>query len=274
MASTNPFDQTINTNLPGTTGGLINQTNTNTLPGVVPTSATTGTGDTYNAFGSSPTMDAFGFSPVTRTPTLDETVSGQFNKLTASDNPLMTMGRTMAKQEMNKKGLLNSSMAIGAADAAAYQTALPIAQAHAGTYKAVGDMNQNAQNQALQTNTGSLNDAAKVNMDAWAKTAAANMDAANKSMLGNIEANYKTLVQANTSASSMYEKSMQNITDISMSADLDQTGKTNAIQTQLKMLETSLAMLGKMNNLGLGDLLTFNYDSGTGGVTNTGVAGQ
>jgi hypothetical protein len=219
-------------------------------------------------------MDAFGFTPVTRTPDAKETVSGQFNDLIKSDNPLITMGRTMAKQEMNKKGLLNSSMAIGAADAAAYQTALPIAQADAGTYKAVGDMNQNAQNQALQTNASALNDASKVNTDAFLKMATANMDAANKSSLANIEANYKTLVQANTSASEMYNTTMQNITDISKDPDMEGDAKTNAVQTQLKMLETSLAMIGKMNNLGLGDLLTFNYDAATGAVTNTGTAGQ
>ena len=274
MASTNLFDQTIKTDLPSMTGGLINQTNTATTAPLTPTTGTTGTGDKYNSFTQAPTMDAYGFTPVTRTPNANETVAGQFNSLTQNENPLMTMSRTMAKQQMNQKGLLNSSMALGAADAAAYQAALPIAQADAGTYKAVGDMNQNAQNQALQTNTAALNDASKVNMDSFAKVAGANMDAANKSTLANIEANYKTLVQANTSASSMYEKSMQNITDISMSADLEPEAKTNAIQTQLKMLETSLAMLGKMNNLGLGDLLTFNYDADSGGVTNTGTAGQ
>ena len=257
MASTNLFDQTVKTDLPNMTGGLINQTNTSTTTPLIPGQSTTASGDKYNSFTQSPTMDAYGFTAVTRTPDANETVSGQFNDLIKSDNPLITMGRTMAKQEMNKKGLLNSSMAIGAADAAAYQTALPIAQADAATYKGVADMNQNAQNQALQSNTAALNDAAKVNIDAWAKTASANMDAANKSTLANIEANYKTLVQANTSVSDYYAKAMQNVTDISMSADMDATAKQNAINTQLAQLQTYLGMQEKMTNLNYGDLLNF-----------------
>ena len=257
MASTNPWDQTIKTDLPNMTGGLINQTATPTAPATTPSMATTATGDKYNAMPTAPTMPTYGFTSVTRTPDAKETVSGQFNELIKSDNPLITMGRTMAKQEMNKKGLLNSSMAIGAADAAAYQTALPIAQADASTYKSVADLNQNSQNQALQTNTNALNDGAKINLDAWVKTAASNMDSANKSTLANIEANYKTLVQANTSVSDYYAKAMQNISDLSMSPDLDATGKTNAINTQLAQLQTYLDMQEKMTNLNYGDLLSF-----------------
>jgi len=273
MASTNIFDQTIPANQANTTGGLINHTGATTPVSTVPTTGTSATGDPMNMLTTAPKMESYGFTPVTRTPNANETVAGQFNALTKSDNPLMTMGRTMAKQEMNKKGLLNSSMAIGAAEAAAYQTALPIAQADAGTYKAVGDMNQNAQNQALQTNTGTLNEASKANLQVWGELAKSNLDAANKASLSNIEANYKTLVQANTSASDMYSKTMQNITDISMSADLDAAAKTAAVQTQLAMLDTSLNMLGKMNALNLGDMLNFSYNSSTGGVTNYGTAG-
>lgn len=249
--------------------GLINAGSMNTAL----SQGTTATGDKFNQI-SAPTQNTFGYNAGQRTvDPAKETVAGQFNALTQSDNPLITMGRTMAKQEMNKKGLLNSSMAIGAADAAAYQTALPIAQADAKTYSDNADRNLAYTNDALKTNTGSLNDSAKMNMSAAMEASKSNLDAANKMSLANIQSSYETLIQANQSASDMYAKTMQNITDISMSADLDATAKTNAINTQLAMLDTSLQMVGKMNDLGLGDLLNFNYNAGNGTVANYGTAG-
>jgi len=49
------------------------------------------------------------------------------NDLTSKNSPLMQQARTQAKQASNQKGLLNSSMAVQAGEAAAYNAALPIA---------------------------------------------------------------------------------------------------------------------------------------------------
>ena len=238
----NPYD-------PTNPNGLINST--------VPSVGTNATGDKTPVLNTPPVLGVGD-----RTLGANETVAGQFNNLTSKDNPLMTMGRTMAKQQMNGKGLLNSSMAIGAADAAAYQTALPIAQADAAANKAAGDMSYQ-----------SKYDASKTNLSAWMDTAKTNMDANTKTSLGNIEAKYKILMGANSTAMDTYSKAMQNIADISNSADLDAVAKSNAINTQLQVLDSSMQLLSKINGLNYGDLLNFNYNSGTGGVTNTGTAG-
>ena len=47
-----------------------------------------------------------------------ETTAGQVESLLSKNNPLMQRARTMALQQMNQRGLVNSSMAIGASQAA------------------------------------------------------------------------------------------------------------------------------------------------------------
>jgi hypothetical protein len=83
-----------------------------------------------------------------------DTVAGQFNNLTSQGSPLMTMARTNAKQQALGRGLLNSSMAVGAGEVAAYQAALPIAQQDASHNLQQGMANQQVQNQASQFNAG------------------------------------------------------------------------------------------------------------------------
>lgn len=74
-------------------------------------------------------------------------VANQFNNLIADDSPLMQMARTSALQGMNQRGTMNSSMTQTAADLAAYQAALPIAQQDASTYATSDLAAQNAYNQ-------------------------------------------------------------------------------------------------------------------------------
>jgi hypothetical protein len=71
--------------------------------------------------------------PKTYTPGEDAFVSNQLTKLLTSGNPYLERARTKALAGANRRGLLNSSMALGAGEAAAIDAALPIAQADAGT---------------------------------------------------------------------------------------------------------------------------------------------
>lgn len=61
-------------------------------------------------------------------------VSNQLNSLIAQDSPYIQMARTRAAQVANERGLVNSSMAAGAGEAAAIDRAMPIAQQDADTY--------------------------------------------------------------------------------------------------------------------------------------------
>ncbi len=84
--------------------------------------------------------------------TLDEnkdTVEGRVAGLINKNSALMQNAATKARQASNSKGLINSSMAIGDAQRAVYDVALPIASQDANTSFQTKALNQSAGNQAL-----------------------------------------------------------------------------------------------------------------------------
>lgn len=68
-----------------------------------------------------------------------DTVQGQLGSMLGSDSPLMKQAATMGKQQANQRGLLNSSMGVGAAQNAMIRNAMPAAQQDAG---ALQDLNK------------------------------------------------------------------------------------------------------------------------------------
>ncbi len=84
-------------------------------------------------------------------------VSGRLKGLLATDNPLMQQARTTGLQQANRRGLLNSSMAVGAAQAEMLRTAVPIASqeaAQAATKELTG-MTTGAQERIASESVGS-----------------------------------------------------------------------------------------------------------------------
>jgi hypothetical protein len=73
-----------------------------------------------------------------------ETVAGQLNTLLSSESPYVKLARSKALETANQRGLLNTSIAAGAGEKAAIESALPIAQQDAQTYAASGLSAQNA----------------------------------------------------------------------------------------------------------------------------------
>lgn len=78
-----------------------------------------------------------------------DTVEGRVRGIIAKNSPLMQSAATRATQQSNSKGLLNSSMAIGDAQRAVYDVALPIASQDASTSFQSKALNQQAGNTAL-----------------------------------------------------------------------------------------------------------------------------
>jgi len=89
------------------------------------------------------------------------TVQGQLTGMLAKDSPLFQRAETRSLQQMNERGLTNSSMAVGAGQAAVIDAATPIAQQDANTFASAGQFNANAKNTAAIQNTGMLNDSFK-----------------------------------------------------------------------------------------------------------------
>lgn len=93
-------------------------------------------------------IDAVG-GPVIRDVQENELVAGQLDKLLSSENPIMQRARARAAETANERGLINSSFAAQAGEAAVIDAAMPIATADAGTYGRQAMANQGYENQAL-----------------------------------------------------------------------------------------------------------------------------
>jgi hypothetical protein len=213
--------------------------------------------------------------------TLDnnELMSTQVDKIIAADNPLMQQAATRAKQVANKSGLLNSSMAVQAGQAAVMDRAMPMAQYDAGAHTNVANTNTANQQQTGIFNAGQTQDINKFNTTVDAQTSQFNAGEANKTsivnasednkilatmmdtqtrmQLADIEASYKVLMQSEASAMSVYQQSVKNISEILMNPDLTAAAKTAAVANQNTLLQTGMKIIGKMSGLNLDDLLTF-----------------
>lgn len=84
----------------------------------------------------------------------EDMVENRVAGIIAKNSPLMKQAQTAASKAMNARGLLNSSMAVGAAQDATIRTALPIAQQDAQTSFAGKRANQDASNTAAQVTAG------------------------------------------------------------------------------------------------------------------------
>lgn len=78
------------------------------------------------------------------------TVEGRLTGLLSQNNPYIDRARTRADQMSNRRGMLNSSMAAGAAEGAAIDRALPIAQQDAAAFLEQQFINQGYSNEAAR----------------------------------------------------------------------------------------------------------------------------
>ena len=82
----------------------------------------------------------------TWTPSESDMASSRLTSMLSTDSPYLTRARSRAAQYANSRGLLNSSIAATAGEAAAIDAAAPIATADAATLARAGEFNAGAQN--------------------------------------------------------------------------------------------------------------------------------
>lgn len=188
------------------------------------------------------------------------TVSGQANNIIGQGGPLMQQAANTGNALAAQRGLLNSSMGIQAAQNAVLQNATQIAQGDVNALNSASQFNAQSKNQTLAQNTANQQATNQFNtqqgnaMSTWNlgqqnEAVMKTLDANNKESLMNIEANYKTLMQANSSASGMYEQMLKNLSDISASKDMDAAAKSAATQNQLTYLRTGMTMIQNLNSI-------------------------
>lgn len=210
----------------------------------------------------------------------NQTVQSQVKDIIAENSPLMQQAETRSLQQANKRGLMNSSIAVGAGQSALYDAAAPIAAADAATYARAGEFNAgtqqqtslanqastnqvNSQNSQLSTNVALNNaalntDIAKFNASSSNELLKLGMDAQTKTELANIEASYKTLMQVSAGASDLYKQMVTNTAAIMQNKDMDAATKSVAIKNQVILLNAGMGVQGAISNLNLGEILDFN----------------
>lgn len=231
--------------------------NPNQLPDPQTTQAPA-TGMIASAVPSQPAQaQVYSTAPVKWDNTKDQTTAGQLEGLIKEDSPLMQQARTNALQGMNSRGLLNSSMAVGAAQGAVMDKAIPIANADATQASNVTQYNATQTNDNIKTRDQNLTQASGLNATEYNKILTQRLDNDSKVQLANIEATYKNQMQASQSSQQLYSQITKNMSDILMSDTMDAASKTKAINNQIALLNDGMQRLELTSTLDLGGILDF-----------------
>jgi hypothetical protein len=199
-----------------------------------------------------------------------QTVQGQLQGILDTNSPLMQQAARRANQAMNARGLLNSSIGVGAAQDAVISSALPIAQQDSQTYHDVAVRNFDAQNaakgfEAQASNQASLanaqlgTDVSKQNAQQSNEAAARTADAANQADLAKQDVETR-IGLANIDASTRLQLAqMDQVTRVQLSQmenKYRQLIQTN--QSASTMYNQAVAAIG---NISMSDLSPIAKDS-------------
>ena len=182
-------------------------------------------------------------------------MQGQLANVLDSNNPLMQRAETRAKQGMNQRGLLNSTMALQAGQAALYDAALPIAQQDANTYKDVGMQQAGLQQQTNLQTSDIQNQKDLQQANAQLQTSLQAADSTTKMQLAEIENKWRTQIQTSASMANSYQQLTDGITRIMMDPELDGPSKQAAIGNLTTLYNNTLTMQSTLTGLNLGPLL-------------------
>lgn len=132
---------------------------------------------------------AGGYDPTKTTlnPATD-TVQGQIKSIINENSPLMQQAQAGAMQQMNSRGLINTSINTGAAQGAVIAAATPIAQQDANIYSTVNREGTAAVNAADQFGAAARNTASSQNAQLGTNVELANAEALNRAAATNAAA--------------------------------------------------------------------------------------
>jgi hypothetical protein len=200
--------------------------------------------------------------------TPEQTVEGRIQSIINPNNPIIASARADAVDEMNARGLANSSLAITAADKAAYAAAIPIAQQDAATAAKATGYNADIQNQMSMQDRqlGSAEKIAQLQADTQKFTATlsadtqksiASLDNTNKVQLQQMINDNQKMLQTNQNAATAFNQSMVAIANIQNNDKMDGPAKTQAIASIMQNLQSQLKTLGTVSGIDLSGTLDF-----------------
>lgn len=155
---------------------------------------------------ASDAADALEADVTTRTVSPEETVQFQLDRILGSDSPILQRARTSGLQFANQRGLLNSSIAAQASEAAVLDAATRIAEQDAATYAGAAAQSTDALNQgALQDaqlgtnvsmfNVGETNATNRFNADSINQAGQFNANSANVAIQNFLDREAQRLLQ-------------------------------------------------------------------------------
>ena len=158
-------------------------------------------------FGSSPTT-AVGssYAASNYTPT---TLSEQMNTLLAENSDYLKMARTQSDQNMNSRGLMNTSIAQGASQAAAIDRAMPIAQGDVAALNQASRDNATFDNSAAIFKANTENTFNLENKRALDNASANFAAAQNNASIQNTSNGIRVVLQDSVNAISAYNNELQ-----------------------------------------------------------------
>ncbi len=208
-----------------------------------------------------------------------------------TDGPLMQLADTRAKQEMNRRGLLNSSMAVGAGQAAVLSAATPLAQTDAQLSQQMDVQGMQATNQAARDNAGIRAEAAGQGVklsesarqfgvneqgtndrfaqdqnnrlliqarEAASRQTIAQMGDTNRLAAIELENKWRSDLNANQDLSKAWGTMMEGVNQIQTNRDLDGATKTTLVQQRLDQFARFAAHIKRASGVDVEDLLAFN----------------
>ncbi len=181
-----------------------------------------------------------------------ETTQGQLDKVLAKDSPLMQQAARRANQATNSRGLLNSSLAVGAAQDAVIQNALPIAQQDAQTLYDANVRSVDALNAARGFQAQAGNQASLANAQLGTETSRANAQMANEAAARTADA-ANTADLAKLDAGTRMQLGQLDATTRKELGQLDATTRTqlaqmdNQTRTNLTTIENNYRQLLQAN---------------------------
>lgn len=192
-----------------------------------------------------------------------QTVEGRVSELIKTDSPFITEARTRAAQGMNQRGLINSSMALGEGEKAAYSAALPIATADVQNSLTVAGRNQDAANQSRQLGAQSENTMRLQELTGEQALEQQELRGAQSKELAQIEADYKQVMQTNDSAARLFSQISASAGEILKEPNIGVDQKNQLVQKQIDLLKSGMSVIGGISNLDLKALLNFGGTDGT-----------
>lgn len=143
-----------------------------------------------------------------------QTVAGQINSLTDPNSPLIAQARARAAQTSNARGLLNSSMAATAGESAAYDAAMPIAQADAAQASKVAGYNVDTANQFKVKDQDTATQVGLANMGAKNQTAQFNTGQTNQFLAQDVQQGFDLAKMDRAAAQTLSQMTAQQQNDL------------------------------------------------------------